>query len=373
MFLHDKKMSDLPGVCCGLTNVGIWTFLALFRKGFWRLPNRLRTAGNEPDRMPGSVMAIIPARDEEASIGRTVRSLRAQTIPIGIMVADDESSDRTVAEASAAGAQVIRVGPRPSGWKGKLWAVSEGIDAVRPQPEYFLLTDADIEYGSPEILAALLTKAEEGFDLVSVMVRLRCESWSEKLLVPAFVFFFFKLYPPGTPAAAGGCMLIRRAVLERIGGIASIKSALIDDCTLAKTVARAGGRVWLGVTDFDLRSVREYGRAAEIRAMISRSAFAQLQHSTVLLIGTVLGMFLTYLVQPVLLISGQTIPALLGGAGWMLSAMLFRPAVKEYGAPWWTMFCLPGIALFYLMATIESAIHYWTGRGGMWKGRAQDS
>jgi hopene-associated glycosyltransferase HpnB len=309
-------------------------------------------------------------------VGRTVASLRAQ--PIGallrIVVADDESSDSTGEVARVVGADmVIRVGARPPGWKGKLWAVAQAIQSEPAAPEYFLLTDADIEYASPLVLRSLLAKAVEGYDLVSVMVRLRCESRAEKLLVPAFVFFFFKLYPPawGT-GAAGGCMLIRGETLRAIGGIESIRDALIDDCALAKRVNAAGGRVWLGVSDLEIRSVREYGSAKDIRAMIARSAFAQLNHSILLLIGTVLGMFVTYLAPMVLVFSGDPAAVGLGLVGWIASAALFLPTVRMYRAPVWTIFSLPFIAAFYLVATIESAMNYWSGRGGSWKGRVQD-
>jgi hopene-associated glycosyltransferase HpnB len=321
------------------------------------------------------VAAVIPARDEGGLIGRAVGSLRRQRFggTLRIVVADDESGDGTGAEAEAAGARVIRVGPRPAEWKGKLWALSEGIGRADHGADYLLLTDADIEYQSPEILSALIAQAETGFELVSVMVRLRCQSMAEKLLIPAFVFFFFMLYPPGTPAAAGGCVLIRRAMLERIGGIGCIRTALIDDCALAQKVADAGGRVWLGVSDLPVRSFREYGRAAEIRAMIARSAFAQLRHSVLLLAGTIVAMALTYLAPVALLFSGDPVAAALGAGALAMSAVLFLPSVREYGAPLWTVICLPGIALFYLYATVESAVRYWTGQGGMWKGRVQDS
>jgi hopene-associated glycosyltransferase HpnB len=222
------------------------------------------------------------------------------------------------------------------------------------------------------VLSALVSRAESGFDLVSVMVRLRCVSRAEKLLIPAFVFFFFMLYPPGVPAAAGGCMLIRRSMLDRIGGIASIRTALIDDCALAARVAAAGGKVWLGVSDLPVRSVREYGQAGEIRAMIARSAFAQLRHSVWLLGGTFAAMAVTYIAPVALVFSGDAPAAALGALAWAVSAALFVPTVREYEAPWWTTLCLPGIAAFYLLATLESAVNYWTGRGGVWKGRVQD-
>lgn len=368
----------------GALSLGIWVYLALFRGRFWGLRERLDKPPSPP--APARVTAVIPARDEEDTIGRTVRSLLRQQFPgaLRIVVADDESSDRTADTARTARASlVLRVAPRPAGWKGKLWAVESGIRAETEPPDFFLLTDADIEYTSPGIVAALIAKAapsqgKAGFDLVSVMVRLRTESPAEKFLIPAFVFFFFKLYPPAwvasgrIAAAAGGCMLIRPEILARAGGIESIHGALIDDCALAARVRAIGGRVWLGTTKLDLDSIRSYGKASQIRAMIARAAFAQLNHSTLLLAGTTLGMLLTYVIPVMLPFSGDPTAAALGTAAWLLGAALFLPSVRGYRAPLWTVFCLPPIALFYLGATLESAILYWTGRGGQWKGRAQD-
>jgi len=366
----------------GIITAGIWTYLLLFRGNFWKLSERLRLS--RPARNH-TVTAVIPARDEAPLIGRSVASLHAQhtTAPLRVIVADDESADGTGSASHAD--QIVRVTPRPPGWKGKLWAVASGIAADTTNPEYFLLTDADIEHVSPELLPALLAQAERGFDLVSVMVQLRCESLAEHLLIPSFVFFFFKLYPPqwvamppgtggqGIAAAAGGCMLIRRETLTRIGGIASIRDALIDDCTLAARVRYSGGRVWMGISELPIRSIRPYEGISGIRAMIARSAFAQLRHSTLLLIGTIAGMLLTYVAPPVLLFSGDGIATALGLAAWLMSAILYAPTVRLYRAPLWTAACLPAIAIFYLIATIESAIRYWTGRGGLWKGRIQDA
>jgi hopene-associated glycosyltransferase HpnB len=356
-------------ILSGAISLGIWIFLALFRGRFWELHARLRSARGDS---AASVTAIIPARNEQGLIGRTVLSLLGQSHPVRVIVADDESEDEGAQEARAAGAEVVRAGVRPAGWKGKLWALSEGIRQSGGAPDYFLFTDADIEYASPGVVPALIAKAEEGFDLVSVMVRLQCESTAEKLLIPAFVFFFFMLYPPGTPAAAGGCVLIRRKMLERMGGVASIRSALIDDCALAARAAAVGGRVWLGLSDLPILSARGYGGAAGIRAMIARSAFAQLRHSALLLAGTVLGLLVTYVAPVVVLFSGNRWAAGMGGTAWLLSAALFLPTVREYGAPLLTCLCLPGIAVFYLIATVESALNYWRGRGGVWKGRVQD-
>ena len=355
--------------------------LACFRGRFWQLRERLEPV--IPPDTGASLTAVIPARDEADSIGRTVRSLRAQSFAGGlrIIVADDQSEDATASAARAAGADlVVTVSPRPSGWKGKLWAVASGIKQAETASEFFLLTDADIEYGSPNAIASLLVKAESGYDLVSVMVRLRAESPAEKLLIPAFVYFFFKLYPPAwvsgkgrTAAGAGGCMLIRREILERIGGIESIHSALIDDCALAQRVKSAGGRVWLGTSPLDIRSIREYGHASDVRAMIARSAFAQLHHSALLLAGAVVGMTIIYIVPVLALCTGNAPVMVLGAAAWALSAAIFLPTVREYRVPLWTALCLPAIALFYTAATIESAFRYWSGRGGEWKGRVQDA
>lgn len=356
-------------------------FLACFRGRFWRLRERLIQAITEK---PGaSITAVIPARDEATLIGRAVRSLRAQQFDgtLRIVVADDQSADGTSAAAYGAGADLAApVAPRPPEWKGKLWAVASGVSAAGQGTNFYLLTDADIEYVSPKAIESLLAKAERGFDLVSVMVSLRAESTAEKFLIPAFVFFFFMLYPPrwvaaegATAAAAGGCMLIRRETLERIGGIESIRSALIDDCALAKRVKSAGGRVWLGVSSLAIRSIREYGRAAEVRAMISRSAFAQLHHSTILLMGTVAGMLILHAAPIAALFTGDWRAASVGAASWAIGAAIFMPTVREYRAPWWTAFCMPGIAVYYAAATVESALRYWSGRGGEWKGRVQDA
>jgi hopene-associated glycosyltransferase HpnB len=358
----------------GFFTAGAWAWLAFLRGAFWKLRERLRPG--VPAR-PHTVTAIIPARDEREFIGRAVASLKAQNHPLSVIVADDESTDGT-GEASHADL-VIRVTARPPGWKGKLWAVSSGIQADESAPEYYLLTDADIEHVSPDLLPSLLAQVERGFDLVSVMVQLRCESPGEQLLVPAFVFFFFMLYPPrwiatgkGSAAAAGGCILIRRETLQRIGGIAAIRDALIDDCALAARVRASGGRVWLGISELPIRSIRPYGGISGIRAMIARSAFAQLNHSALLLFGTVIGILLIYVAPPLLWLSGDPLAAALGFAAWLISAMLYLPTVRLYRAPLWIAFALPGIAIFYLIATIESAIQYWTGKGGQWKGRVQD-
>jgi hopene-associated glycosyltransferase HpnB len=350
-------------------SLGAWVYLVAARGRFWQIELPAKVASAAPQK---SVCVIIPARNEETLVGRAVASLR----PWPVILVDDHSSDRTAVVAAEAGAEVISAGPLPLGWSGKLWAISEGLKHARSlEPDYLLFTDADIVHG-PHDVAELVARAEtENLDLVSLMVKLRCRSLAETLLIPAFVFFFFMLYPPAwvhrrdrrTAAAAGGCILIRPSALHRIGGIHSFRGEIIDDCALARAVKRTGGGIWIGVTD-ETRSIRDYSTFSEIRAMISRTAFAQLQHSTVLLAATVLGMAVIYLAPPLLLLARNP----LGAAAWILMSVAYVPALRFHGRSPAFAPLLPLIALFYISATIDSALAYWTGRGGLWKGRIQD-
>jgi hopene-associated glycosyltransferase HpnB len=367
--------------------LAIWVYLIAFRGGFWRIERLGAPQGESPAR---SVVAVIPARDEAEMIGGAIASLLAQDYAgsLHVVLVDDHSSDDTAEIARAAalaagGAEqltVVAAEPVPRGWTGKLWAVNQGIAvAARLEPDFLLLTDADIVH-APDNLRSLVTRAQgEGFDLVSLMVRLHCRGLWERLLVPAFVFFFFKLYPPrwvaapgGTAAAAGGCMLVRRETLERIGGVASIRDELIDDCALARRV-KAVGRVWLGIAD-DTRSVRPYGSWRPLWDMIARCAFAQLHYSTAVLAGCLVMMALTYLAPPLLLLmSRDPLAIALGGIAWLLMAASFLPILRVYRCSPLVAPLLPAIALFYMAATLGSAIQFWRGRGGAWKGRFQAS
>ncbi len=346
--------------------LAVWIYLLVARGLFWWV--REARLGEGPA-TPRRVAVVIPARDEAAVIGKAVASLAAQEYggAFEIFVVDDHSTDGT-AEA-ARGAHVVPARPLPEGWTGKVWAMSEGVRAAETfAPDYFLFTDADVVHG-PGILSGLVALAEErGYNLASLMVELRCETFAERALIPAFVFFFLNLYPPRTKAgAAGGCMLIRREALERIGGIESIGGELIDDCALARAVKQSGGRVWLGVTS-RARSIRGYGSFAEVGRMIARSAFTELRYSTLALAGTVLGMVMIYLLPPVLALGFRSWTAALA---WLMMMAAYVPVLRQYRrSPMWAL-ALPLVAAFYTGATVVSATNYWTGRGGMWKGRAQ--
>jgi hopene-associated glycosyltransferase HpnB len=304
-------------------------------------------------------------------------------------VVDDNSSDGTTEAARRAAlefpnsAQVTIISglPLPGGWTGKLWAMQQGIEqALLLRPEFLLLTDADIEH-SPQNVATLASVAEGGgYDLASLMVKLHCRSVPEKLLIPAFVFFFFMLYPPAwirnprrnIAGAAGGCMLIRPAALAKAGGISAIRQEIIDDCALARAVKQAGGKVWLGTTD-STHSLRGYKSFGEIERMIARTAFNQLRHSALLLIAAVLGMLVIYILPVTLLASGSGVAAGIGALAYLLMVIAYLPTIRLYRVnPLWAL-TLPVSAAFYTVATIHSAVKYWSGRGGEWKGRAQDA
>jgi hopene-associated glycosyltransferase HpnB len=336
------------------------------------------------------VTVIVPARDEASCIGDSIGSLLRQDYPgrWTVILVDDSSSDgtatiareTTLAHGAAGRLQVVAGRPLPAGWTGKLWAVKQGIDAAMASPvtpDYVLLTDADIVY-APHVLAGLVARAEAGgFSLTSLMVKLRCESFAERSLVPAFIFFFQMLYPFGwvnrvehaTAAAAGGCMLVRTDRLRQAGGIDSIRNALIDDCALARRL-KAHGPIWLGLTE-RVRSIRQYPRIDDIRRMVARSAYAQLRYSPALLIGTLLGMALVYLAPLLLAAFATGMARWLGLSAWLLMAFAFQPTLRLYRlSPLWGL-ALPAIALVYMLFTLDSALQFALGKGGLWKGRVQ--
>jgi hopene-associated glycosyltransferase HpnB len=380
--------------------IGIWIGLLLFRGQFWRTDQQLPDVVPELPIWP-SVCAVIPARNEAEVLPISLRSLLQQNYPgsFKILLVDDQSTDQTaeIARQVATSVQahdrldVLSGQPLPPGWTGKLWAMEQGTRAALalPQrPDYILLSDADIEHDVHN-LQRLVAKAEaDNLELVSLMVRLRCQSLWERFLIPAFVFFFAQLYPfrwanapqNSTAAAAGGCILLKRQALERTGGLHVLKNALIDDCTLAHVIKssrpdRSTG-IWLGLTRSTV-SLRPYESLSTIWNMVARTAFTQLRYSPWLLIGTVLAMMMIYLIAPVSTLigslTGQWSIAIAGFIGWLLMAVAYLPMIRFYNlSPLWA-FSLPAIACLYTLMTIDSALRHWQGQGGAWKGRVYPS
>ena len=329
---------------------------------------------------------MVPARDEADVIARSIGSLLAQDYPgpFQVVLVDDNSSDGTAKAAkdlpNAAALTILSGAPLPAGWTGKLWAVSQGVAAATggdQPPKYLLLTDADIAH-APDNLRRLVARAEDGnLALTSLMARLSCANAAERLLIPAFVYFFAMVYPfakvndpkSRTAGAAGGCMLARSDALAAAGGIAAIRTALIDDCTLGAAM-KTQGPIWLGLTD-RAESIRPYASVGEIGRMISRSAYAQLNYSPLILAGAILGMALTYLAAPVVAVFAPWPWRWAGIAAWALMALSFQPTLRFYHrSPLWGL-ALPVIGALYTAFTLKSATDVWRGRGGAWKGRAQ--
>jgi hopene-associated glycosyltransferase HpnB len=370
----------------------IWCVLLFARGGFWRTRPAPPLPIEARETWP-AVAAVVPARNEADVIGKAVATLISQNYPgaFHVIVVDDHSTDGTADAARAAALSlqrperltVLTAKPLPTGWSGKVWAQSQGIEAVKSlglPADYLLLTDADIGHPADAVTQLVARATEEKRDLVSLMVRLRCDSLWEKALIPAFVFFFAKLYPFSwvnnprnkTAAAAGGCMLVKRAALEEAGGIESIRGELIDDCSLAARIKHRGEGHHPIRLDVAAQSVslRPYDNWREIWNMIARTAFTQLRYSPWLLLGTLIGMTLIYLVPPIvaIVIGPYGWPAWLA---WAAMCCAYAPMLRYYGrSPLWAPF-LPLVALFYVGATVGSAVRYWRGKGGQWKARVQ--
>ncbi|MEV1067171.1 glycosyltransferase [Streptomyces sp. NPDC050263] len=369
-------------------SLAAWLWLLLCQGFFWRTDVRL-PARTEPREWP-SVCVVVPARDEAAVLPESLPSLLAQDYPgrAEIFLVDDGSRDGTGELARTLARRhgglpltVDSPGEPPAGWTGKLWAVRHGIGLARArEPEYLLLTDADIAH-APDSLRELVAAARTGgFDVVSQMARLRVESLWERLVVPAFVYFFAQLYPfrrigrrgGRTAAAAGGCVLLRAEAAERARIPDAIRQAVIDDVALARAVKSHGGRIWLGLAD-RVDSVRPYPRLRDLWRMVSRSAYAQLRHNPLLLLGTVLGLALVYLVPPLALLGGlavgSTATAVSGGLAWLVMTGTYLPMLRYCRQPLWLAPLLPFTAFLYLLMTVDSAVQHYRGRGAAWKGR----
>ena len=368
----------------------IWIVLTFFRGGFWQL----RTFGSDAQKSEErqswpQVVAVVPARNEAETIERCVKSLASQDYPgkFRIIVVDDQSTDDTGTLAQKAAqsknktesAAILKAAELPPGWTGKLWALQLGMDkASALAADYFWFTDADIVH-APDTLRRLIARAEsQRLDLASLMVLLQVRTIPERLLIPAFLYFFLMLYPPKWIAdpklrmagAAGGCIVLKRVALERIGGLAAIRGEVIDDCALARAVKRSGGAIWLGLTRNSI-SLREYTTFGEIRDLIARTAFTQLKYSSLILLGTLAGILVTYVAPVMLTFHANPVLWRTSLAAWALMTLTYLPTVRFYKlSPLWAPL-LPLAAAFYFYSTCLSAVRYWMGRGGQWKGRAQ--
>jgi hopene-associated glycosyltransferase HpnB len=371
----------------------VWLVLIFGRGWFWLADQRLPVLIEPPADWP-EVVAIIPARDEAQTIGAVLAAHAKTTYPgrFSVILVDDGSTDNTAAIARAMAKtsphpiHVLDTPPLPRGWTGKLWALETGARAaanLAPEAGYILLTDADITHAL-DTLARLVAQAEgRDLALVSLMARLDARGFWGTLLIPAFVFFFQKLYPyrwindpaRDTSGAAGGCILVRREALAGIGGLSAIRDALIDDCALAARVKLGPPRraIWLGLASGEAVSLRDKRALGSIWTMVARNAFTQIRRSALLLAGSMLALVVTYLAGPLAVLGlplhGDNLTATLGAVAWMLSGLAYLPTVRLYGLAPWKALGLPLAALLYGAMTISSAVAHWRGRGGAWKGR----
>lgn len=359
---------------------GAWVYLLGFRGKFWRSSPVLEYTSEKPT---ARVAVVVPARNEAEHIAKSIRSLLEQDYAgsLSVILVDDNSTDNTrdiaVSLRSKDRLIIVSAPALPDGWTGKLWAVYQGLNQLNARvADYVLLTDADIEH-APGHISALVAKAEaDRIDLVSELVHLHCRTAAERALIPAFVFFFQMLYPfawvgdSNNPVAgaAGGTMLVRRRVLDQIGGVLPIRSNLIDDCALADQIKRNGGKIWLGHSEAAI-SLRAYASWREVWNMIARTAYVQLDRSPLKLVGCIGAMSVIYCAPPLLAMFGRGTARYLGAASWMSMALAFQPTLRRYGRSALWGLALPGIAVFYLCATIGSGVRHCRGTGGGWKSR----
>ncbi|NLU73568.1 glycosyltransferase [Streptomyces sp. HNM0575] len=374
-------MSALTWIASG--SLAAWLWLLVGQARFWRTDIRL-PPGRAPETWP-AVAVVVPARDEAEVLPLSLPGLLAQEYPgrAEVFLVDDGSTDGTAGLARRLASELPTGGlpltvtspgePEP-GWTGKLWALRHGIALARERTGagFLLLTDADIAHAPGSLRDLVAAACGARLDLLSQMARLRADSAWERLIVPAFVYFFAQLYPFGrvnrpasrTAAAAGGCVLLRTEAALRAGIPESIRDAVIDDVTLARAVKRAGGRIWLGLAD-GVHSVRPYERLPQLWRMVARSAYAQLGNNPLVLLGTVAGLTLVYLVPPLTALAGSPV----GAAAWAVMALTYVPMLRYYRQPPWRALALPVTAALYLLMTLHSAARHHRGRGAAWKGR----
>ncbi len=366
--------------------LAVWLYLVFAHGGFWLCRERDDGAPPPPAIWP-PVTIVVPARNEADAIAQSIASLLGQDYPaLSVVLVDDDSDDGTADIARRAAANlgaadrlaIVTSRTLPAGWTGKLWSVKQGIAAATANsPKYLLLTDADIVHAGDTVRWLVAHAEAHALVLASLTAKWRCDNLAERFHIPAFIFFFQMLYPfrwvnrpdRKTAGAAGGCMLLRADALAAAGGIDVIRDALIDDCALAAALKRQGP-IWLGLTE-RVHSIRPYTSWGDIRRMVARSAYAQLHYSPLMLIGTVAGMTLTYLVPPAMALFATGWAQVFGIAAWLLMALAFQPTLRFYRvSPLWGL-ALPAITFLYVLYTLDSAYQYAAGKGGTWKGRVQ--
>lgn len=367
-----------------------WLYALLSKVRFWQIRTSPVPSPPAQEKNWPQIVAVIPARNEAETIASTLQSLLTQSYPgeFSVILVNDHSEDETVSNAEACARQlgkekqliILNAPELPPRWSGKVWAMQQGFlhcEKVHLRPQYILFTDADITHSEDSLHELACRAYRDKLSLVSFMVKLNCQSFAEKLMIPAFVYFFRMLYPfekvnnpnSSIAAAAGGVMLVERAVLRKSQGLAKIHNALIDDCALAKVIQKEGS-LWLGMTASTISS-RQYSSFGEIWTMIARTAFFQLRNSFLRLMGCIVGMALIFIVPPALTLASSGIPQIIGALAWAMIAITYAPMLRFYKRSLlWAPF-LPIIALLFLGATLDSARRHYLGHGGSWKGRAQ--
>ena len=346
----------------------------------WRTREVMEADETGTDEDLSQVTAVIPARNEAAVIRSTLEALQRQGRGLRVLLIDDGSTDGTAQAAMESAIPLLKIvpgKPLPDGWIGKVWALEQGT--LRVSTPLTLLLDADIGL-RPGILAALLSKQrKEEIDFLSIMATPSLNGFWERLLMPAYVFFFKLLYPFAlsnhsampVAAGAGGCVLLETSLIGRIGGLGCIKNAIIDDCALARAVKRAKARTWIGLSQ-GVHSVRPYGGFGAIWNMVARTAFTQLRYSIILLALCSMLMVLAFISPLITLFSQHPTARLVSLSATMMMVIAYIPILRYYRlSPVWAMFT-PVIGLLYLSMTWASAIRFWKGIRSEWKGRAYE-
>jgi hopene-associated glycosyltransferase HpnB len=355
-----------------------WIGFALLPLGLWRNREVLEVIdAAEGDEPLAEVTAVIPARNEAAIIQRTLLSVATQGPDLKIILIDDGSEDSTAEMArrlARSNLRIVQSAPLPDGWSGKLWALEQGRQQVTTR--YTLFLDADIKLTRGNIKALKDKMRHQAAQFISLMAVPSMASGWEKLLMPAFIYFFNALYPfrrvnspnSNMAAAAGGCILVETRVLEQIGGFESIKSAVIDDCAFARRVKLQGFKIWLGLTH-SVESIRGYKKLKQIGDMVARSAFAQLHYSLGLLMLCTFVLLLLYALPAFTVASSNGVMRYLSLVSLGIMLLTYLPTLRFYRRSWAWALCLPLIATFFLAMAWTSAIRYWRGERTRWKGR----